>query len=156
MVYLTCPVDDLDHDLSDLSTRWFRSLSIWSVRCLKQLTHRNRARPTENRNNETSKPTKTKQNKTKQNKTKQNKTKQNKTKQKQNKTKQNTINRVFAIYQLCWVENNTNTNITKPTNSPTQEKIRFKRHLGPLFFSHSNYFLVGWDWFYIGNRLQKT
>ena len=52
----------------------------------------------------------------------------------------------------------------KPSHSPTQgwakatqpkKKIGLKWHLGH-FFSHSKQFFVGWDWFYIGNRLQET
>ena len=46
----------------------------------------------------------------------------------------------------------------KPTNSPTQgepnpRKIMFNVVFGPLF--HSKLFSVGWDWFYIGNRLHE-
>ena len=45
-------------------------------------------------------------------------------------------------------------------NSPTQgqlnpRKIRLKVAFW-VTFSHSKYFFVGWDWFYIGNRLQET
>ena len=48
----------------------------------------------------------------------------------------------------------------KPTNSPTQgqlnpRKIRLKVAFGPLFPT-ATIFFVGWDWFYIGNRLQET
>ena len=43
----------------------------------------------------------------------------------------------------------------QPKANPTQEKLGQKWHLGH-FFSHSNYFFVGWDWFYIGKRLQET
>ena len=47
----------------------------------------------------------------------------------------------------------------KPTNSPTQgqpnpTKNRLKVAIGPLFPT-ANIFFVGWDWFYIGNRLQE-
>ena len=49
--------------------------------------------------------------------------------------------------------------VMKPTNSPTQgqpnpRKIRLKVALGLLF--PTVFFFVGWDWFYIGNRLQET
>ena len=60
----------------------------------------------------------------------------------------------------CWVGKHVTT-IVKPTNSPTQGQpnprtVRFKSwHLGH-FFPTANYFFVGWDWFYIGNRLQET
>ena len=48
----------------------------------------------------------------------------------------------------------------KPTNSPTQgqlnpRKNRLKAAFGATF-SHSDYFFVGWDWLYMGNRLQET
>ena len=50
--------------------------------------------------------------------------------------------------------------IMKPTNSPAQgQPNRQKNSLKVAFwaaFSHSKYFFVGWDWFYIGNRLQET
>ena len=50
----------------------------------------------------------------------------------------------------------------KPSNSPTQgqpnpRKIRLEAAFGPLFpETNTWYFLVGWDWFYVGNRLQET
>ena len=52
------------------------------------------------------------------------------------------------------------TDIMEPTNSPTQgqpnpRKMRLKVAFGATF-SHSEQFLVGWDWFYIGSRLQET
>ena len=48
----------------------------------------------------------------------------------------------------------------KPTNLPAQgqpnpRKIGQKWHLGH-FFPQQFFFFVGWDWFYIGNRLQET
>ena len=68
-------------------------------------------------------------------------------------------NRVSAVYQIMkgW---KTYKYIMKPANSPTQgqpnpRKNRLKAAFGPLF-SHSKQFFVGWDWFYIGNRLQET
>ena len=59
--------------------------------------------------------------------------------------------------KLCWAGNNVNI-IMKPFNSPTQgqpnpRKNRLKVAIGAATFSHSKYFFVGWDWFYIGNRL---
>ena len=54
--------------------------------------------------------------------------------------------------------------IMKPTNSPPtqrptppkKDKVK-KRAFGPLFYSpQQNNFFVGWDWFYIGNRLQDN
>ena len=79
-----------------------------------------------------------------------------------------TINTILSILlevclrfpKCCWVGKHVNI-ITKPTNSPTQGQPnpilghKLKVAFGPLF-SHSNYFFVGWDWFYAGNRLQDT
>ena len=63
--------------------------------------------------------------------------------------------RVFAIYKLCWVGKHINV-IIKPTNSPTQGQPN-PRKIGIWgTFSHSKYFFVGWDLFYIRNRLQET
>ena len=50
--------------------------------------------------------------------------------------------------------------IVKPTNSPTQgqsnpRKIRFKVTFGATF-SHSKYFFVGWEWFYVGNKSTRN
>ena len=63
--------------------------------------------------------------------------------------------RVFAIYRLL---GNINI-IVNPTNSPakansTQEKSGYKWHLGHFFPKQIIFF--GWDWFYMGNRLQET
>ena len=41
--------------------------------------------------------------------------------------------------------------LLNPKANPPQEKI-----FGGHFFPTARYFLVGWDWFYIGNRLQET
>ena len=65
------------------------------------------------------------------------------------------VKRVF-----CDVPNSVDFIMLKPTNSPqpkanpTQEK-EVKSGIWATF-SHSEYFFVGWDWFYIGNRLQET
>ena len=67
-------------------------------------------------------------------------------------------NSEFAIYQIMgWKHRNI---IVKATNSPTQgqpnpRKNGLKSGIWATF-SHSKYFFVGWDWFYIGNRLQET
>ena len=50
--------------------------------------------------------------------------------------------------------------IMKPTNFPTQgqpnpRKKWLKVAFGPLF-PITNIFFVGWDWFYVGNRLRET
>ena len=44
-----------------------------------------------------------------------------------------------------------------PKADPTREKLygRLKVAFGPLFPT-ANIFFVGWDWCYIGNRLQET
>ena len=44
-----------------------------------------------------------------------------------------------------------------PNPRSTQPKKNWvkKWHLGH-FFSHSKHFFVGWDWCYVGNRLQET
>ena len=61
--------------------------------------------------------------------------------------------------KFCWVGKHIDI-IMKPTNSPTQgqpnpRKFRFKSGIWATF-SQSNFFFVGWDCFYIGNRLQET
>ena len=47
----------------------------------------------------------------------------------------------------------------KPTNSPTQGQPNPRKKQAKsgnwAIFPHSKVFFVGWDWFYIGNRLQK-
>ena len=60
---------------------------------------------------------------------------------------------------FCWVGEHINI-VVKPTNAPTQgqpnpRKIRLKVAFWATF-SHSKYFFVGRDWFYIGHRLQDT
>ena len=71
--------------------------------------------------------------------------------------------RVFVRFTtLCWVGKHANITM-KPTNSPTHgqpnpRKIRLKTVKSGLWatFSHSKEIFVGWNWFYIGNRLQKN
>ena len=51
--------------------------------------------------------------------------------------------------------------IMKPTNPPTQgqlnpRKIRVNSGIWATFFPAANIFLMGWNWFYIGNRTTKN
>ena len=66
---------------------------------------------------------------------------------------------VWRFTKLCWVGKRINI-VIKPTISPTQgqpnpRKNRWKVAFWATF-AHSKYFFVGWDWFHVGNRLQKT
>ena len=70
--------------------------------------------------------------------------------------------RVFAMYQLlCWVGKHENI-IMKLTNSPNprptqpEKKKKVKKSGNRVTFPHSQYFFVGWDWFYTGNRLPRN
>ena len=61
--------------------------------------------------------------------------------------------------KLCWAGKYIHI-IMKPTNSPNQgkpnpRKNRLKVAFGPLFPT-ADYFFVGWNWLYIGNRLQES
>ena len=66
---------------------------------------------------------------------------------------------VIAMNQILLGRKTSNFYMT-PTNSPTQgqpkPKKRWVRSGIWAAFSHSNFFFVGWDWFCIGNRLQKN
>ena len=70
------------------------------------------------------------------------------------------VNRVFAIYQIllgwktCKYYYETD---ELPNPRPTQPKKKsgWKWRLGH-FFPTAKWFFVGWDWFYIGNRLQEN
>ena len=66
---------------------------------------------------------------------------------------------VIAMNQILLGRKTSNFYMT-PTNSPTQgqpkPKKRWVRSGIWAAFSHSNFFFVGWDWFYIGSRLQET
>ena len=42
-----------------------------------------------------------------------------------------------------------------PKPNPNQEQLGQKVAFGPLFPTANNFF-VGWDWFYVGNRLPET
>ena len=72
-------------------------------------------------------------------------------------------NRVSAIYQIllgwktCEYYYETDRPTPQPKANPTQEKKkRLKVAIWAIFFPRSKYFSVGWDWFYVGNRLQET
>ena len=60
-----------------------------------------------------------------------------------------------TIWILLW-----NRRTPQPKANRTQEKSGQKWHLGHFFPQHfffcAIFFSVGWDWFYIGNRPQKT
>ena len=65
--------------------------------------------------------------------------------------------------KLCWVEKYIpgeyyHEPSELPNPRPTQPKktSEVKRGIFWATFSHSKYFFVGWDWFYIGNRIQET
>ena len=65
----------------------------------------------------------------------------------------------WRFTKFCWVGKHINITM-KPTSSPTQgqrnpRKNRLKSGVWATL-SHSKYFFVGWDLFYIGNRLQET
>ena len=74
---------------------------------------------------------------------------------------QSPINTVFAIYQIMlgWKTHkdyHETDELPKTKADPTQKgKIRCKVDLGH-FFPTAKYFFVGWDWFYVGNRLEET
>ena len=67
--------------------------------------------------------------------------------------------RVLAIYQIllgwktykCYYKTD---ELPNPKANPNPRKIRLKSGIWATF-SHSKQFFVGWDWFYIGNRLQE-
>ena len=65
--------------------------------------------------------------------------------------------KVFAIsqilmgwkqYEYCYET------VELPNPRPTQPKKNQAKSGIWATFSHSKYFFVGWDWFYIGNRIQ--
>ena len=45
--------------------------------------------------------------------------------------------------------------LPNPRPTPNPRKIRLRSGIWATF-SQSKCFFVGWDWFYIGNRLQET
>ena len=43
-----------------------------------------------------------------------------------------------------------------PNAKPNPRKNQAKSGIWATFFATANNFSLGWDWFYIGNRLQET
>ena len=67
-------------------------------------------------------------------------------------------NMVFVIYQILldWKHQYCCETVEFPNPRPTQPKKNEVKSGIWATSSHRKYFFEGWDWFYVGNRLQET